>query len=100
RRSQFTRMRSGAATMKYDVGAPFFSDPYFGLALTWMISFGLPRSSTMLSRSYNRSFRSPRIAPRFLPVVIAPQPPIEWKRTAMDPSGSSDGVSPPFTSYG
>ena len=51
RRSQFTRMRSGAATMKYEVGAPFFSDPYFGLALTWMISLGLPNSSTTLSRS-------------------------------------------------
>ena len=34
RKSQFTRIRSGAATMKYDVGAPFFSEPYFGLALT------------------------------------------------------------------
>ena len=33
------------------------------------------------------------IAPRFLPVVIAPQPPTEWKRTAIAPSGSSDGVS-------
>jgi hypothetical protein len=42
-------MRSGAAIMKYDVGAPFFSDPYFGFALTWMISFGLPNSSTTLS---------------------------------------------------
>ena len=51
RRSQLTRMRSGAAIMKYDVGAPFFSDPYFGFALTWMISFGLPNSSTTLSRS-------------------------------------------------
>ena len=38
------------------------------------------------------------IAPRFLPVVIAPQPPIEWKRTAIAPSGSSDGVSSDFTS--
>ncbi len=27
------------------------------------------------------------IAPRFLPVVIAPHPPTEWKRTAMLPSG-------------
>ena len=51
RRSQLTRMRSGAAIMKYEVGAPFFSDPYFGFALTWMISFGLPNSSTTLSRS-------------------------------------------------
>jgi hypothetical protein len=31
--------------------------------------------------------------PRFLPVVIMPQPPMEWNRTAMAPSGSSDGVS-------
>ena len=38
------------------------------------------------------------IAPRFLPVVIAPQPPTEWKRTAIAPSGSSDGVSSDFTS--
>jgi len=91
-------MRSGAATMKYAVGAPFFSDPYFGFALTWMISFGLPSSSTTLSRSYSRSFRSPRIAPRFLPVVIAPHPPIEWKRTAIACSGRSDGASSDFTS--
>src|SRR2546422_5016599 len=27
RRSQFTRILSGAATMKYDVGAPFFFRP-------------------------------------------------------------------------
>ena len=27
-----------------------------------------------------------------------PQPPMEWKRTAMAPSGSSDGVSSDFTS--
>ncbi len=33
------------------------------------------------------------IAPRFLPVVMAPQPPMEWKRTATAPSGSSEGVS-------
>ena len=33
------------------------------------------------------------MAPRFLPVVIAPQPPTEWKRTATAPSGSSEGVS-------
>jgi hypothetical protein len=44
-------MRSGAAIMKYDVGAPFFSEPYLGFALTWMISLGLPKSSTTLSRS-------------------------------------------------
>src|SRR4029079_11310496 len=98
RRSQLTRIRSGAAIMKYDVGAPFFSDPYFGLALTWMISFGLPNSSVTRSRSYSRSFRSPIIAPRFLPVVMAPQPPTEWKRTAIAPSGSNDGVSPESTS--
>ena len=29
------------------------------------------------SRSKSRSLRSPRIAPRFLPVVMAPQPPME-----------------------
>jgi hypothetical protein len=28
--------------MKYEVGAPFFSEPYLGLALTWMTSLGLP----------------------------------------------------------
>src|SRR5438876_5403034 len=100
RRSQFTLIRSGAATMKYDVGAPFFSDPYFGLALTWMISLGLPSSSTTLSRSYRKSLKSPMIAPRFLPVVMAPQPPIEWKRTATAPSGNRDGVSFDLTSYG
>ena len=33
------------------------------------------------------------IAPRFLPVVMAPHPPTEWKRTAIAPSGRSDGVS-------
>ena len=44
-----------------------------------------------------RSLRSPRIAPRFLPVVMAPHPPMEWKRTATAPSGSSDGVSSPRT---
>ena len=33
------------------------------------------------------------MVPRFLPVVIMPQPPMEWNRTAMAPSGSSDGVS-------
>ena len=86
--------------MKYEVGAPFFSEPYFGFAMTWMISLGLPNSSTTLSRSYRRSFRSPMMAPRFLPVVIAPQPPTEWKRTAIAPSGSSEGVSSAFTSYG
>ncbi len=36
---------------------------------------------------------SPMIEPRFLPVVIMPQPPIEWKRTAIALSGSSEGVS-------
>mgnify|MGYP001212171497 CR=1 FL=1 len=51
RRSQLTRIRFGAQTMKYAVGAPFFSDPYFGFALTWMISAGFPNSSTTLSRS-------------------------------------------------
>ena len=30
--------------------------------------------------------------PRFLPVVIMPQPPMEWKRTAMAPLGRSEGV--------
>jgi hypothetical protein len=40
------------------------------------------------------------IAPRFLPVVMAPQPPTEWKRTAIALSGSSDGVSSDLTSYG
>jgi hypothetical protein len=34
---------------------------------------------------------SPTISPRFLPVVIMPQPPMEWNRTAMAPSGSSEG---------
>jgi hypothetical protein len=37
--------------MKYAVGAPFFSDPYFGLALMWMISLGFPNASTTWSRS-------------------------------------------------
>ena len=46
-----------------------------------------------LSRSKSRSLRSPRMAPRFLPVVMAPHPPMEWKRTATAPSGSSEGVS-------
>ncbi len=36
---------------------------------------------------------SPMISPRFLPVVIMPQPPIECKRTAMACSGRSEGVS-------
>ena len=34
-------MRSGAAIMKYDVGAPFFSDPYFGFALNSQILINL-----------------------------------------------------------
>ena len=38
------------------------------------------------------------IAPRFFPVVMAPQPPMEWKRTAMAFSGSREGVSSDFTS--
>jgi hypothetical protein len=49
------------------------------------------------SRSKSRSLRSPMMAPRFLPVVMAPQPPMEWKRTATAPSGSSEGVSSPTT---
>ena len=31
--------------------------------------------------------KSPMIEPRFLPVVIMPQPPMEWNRTAMAPVG-------------
>jgi hypothetical protein len=52
---------------------------------------GIAEASRSPSRSKIRSLRSPRIAPRFLPVVMAPQPPMEWKRTATAPSGSSDG---------
>ena len=40
------------------------------------------------------------ISPRFLPVVIMPQPPIEWNRTAIAPLGSRDGVSFEMTAYG
>ena len=40
------------------------------------------------------------ISPRFFPVVIIPQPPMEWSRTAMAPSGRSEGRSSAFTSYG
>ena len=69
-----------------------------GLALTWMTSFGLPYSSTSALRSERKSLKSPMMAPRFLPVVMAPQPPMEWNRTAIAPSGSSDGVSSAFTS--
>ena len=100
RRSQLTRIRSGATTRKYSVGAPFFSDPYFGFAETWTTSFSRPSSSTAPSRSATCSPSSPMISPRFFPVVIIPQPPIEWRRTAMAPWGRSDGRSAAFTSYG
>ena len=63
-----------------------------------MTSSGRPNSSTLVLRAARKSLKSPMMAPRFLPVVMAPQPPIEWKRTAMEPSGSSDGVSSDFTS--
>ena len=98
RRSQFTRIRSGATTRKYEVGAPFFSDPYFGLALTWMTSLGRPNSSVSWLRAERKSLKSPMMAPRFLPVVIAPHPPMEWNRTAIAPSGSNDGFSSACTS--
>ena len=100
RRSQFTRMRSGATTRKYEVGAPFFSDPYLGFALTWITSLSRPKSSSTVFRAERKSLKSPMIAPRFLPVVIAPQPPIECSLTAMAPSGSKDGVSSDLTAYG
>ena len=97
-RSQLTRIRSGATTRKYSVGAPFFSEPYFGLALTWMTSAGRPNSSLAPSRSATCSPISPITSPRFFPVVIIPHPPIEWRRTAMAPFGRSEGHSSDFTS--
>lgn len=100
RRSQFTRMRSGATTRKYSVGEPFFSEPYFGFALTCTRSVRRPSSSRTSSRCDTKSPSSPMISPRFFPVVIIPQPPMEWSRTAMAPSGRSEGRSSAFTSYG
>ena len=44
-------------------GLPFFSEPYFGFALMY-----IPSSSKI-------------VIDRFLPIVIAPQPPTEWMRT-------------------
>ena len=75
------------------MGAPFFSDPYFGLAITNILSSSMPSASYVGCCSEMNWPKSPMIEPRFLPVVIMPQPPIEWKRTAIAPSGSSDGVS-------
>jgi hypothetical protein len=61
------------------VGWPFFSEPYFGLALMCQ-----PSSSNS-------------VIARFLPVVIAPQPPTEWRRTVMAPGGIRFGFSEPLT---
>ena len=61
------------------VGWPFFSEPYFGLAL-----MSQPSSSNS-------------VIARFLPVVMAPQPPTECMRTVMAPLGSRLGFSVPRT---
>ena len=60
------------------VGAPFFSDPYFGFAMMKSSRWGLPFPLEPVSGCAVKTWlNSPRMAPRFLPVVIIPQPPIE-----------------------
>ena len=59
-----------------------------------------PAGSYFGFRSAISMAKSPIIEPRFLPVVIMPQPPIEWNRTAIALSGSSEGVSFEITAYG